>query len=128
MDANSLLPLCSGGWALTRVTPQPALVGHTLEVTCLVRGNRPRTEVILYRDGVELMRKQGKDPQFILSNLTTEDQGMYSCRASWDVRGLTHSVMSVATLGRVVGEFLVSPILTSNFNRSKNDVLFSQRF
>lgn len=74
------------------------------------------------------MRKQGKDPQFILSNLTTEDQGMYSCRASWDVRGLTHSVMSVATLGRVVGEFLVSPILTSNFNRSKNDVLFSQRF
>lgn len=55
------------------------------------------------------MRKRGKDPQFILSNLTTEDQGMYSCRASWDVRRLTHSVISVETLGRVVGEFLVPP-------------------
>lgn len=74
------------------------------------------------------MRKRGKDPQFILSNLTTEDQGMYSCRASWDVRGLTHSVMSVAALGRVLGEFLVPPILTSNFIRSTNYVLFSQRF
>lgn len=75
------------------------------------------------------MRKQGKDPQFILSNLTTEDQGMYSCRASWDVRGLTHSVMSVETLGRVVGEFLVPPLLTYNFNQSKKqNILFSQRF
>lgn len=52
------------------------------------------------------MRKQGNDPQFILSNLTTEDQGMYSCRASWHVRRQTHSVISVETLGRVVGEFL----------------------
>ncbi|XP_056905723.1 sialoadhesin-like [Takifugu flavidus] len=121
LHTNQSLPVeivVDGGWALTRVTPQPALVGHTLEVTCLVRGNRPHTEVILYRDGVEVMRKRGKDLQFILSNLTTEDQGMYSCRASWDVRGLTHSVMSVETLGRVV-EILTKPVLEIDVNNNQ---------
>lgn len=107
VDANCLLYLCSGGWALTRVTPQPGLVGRSLEVTCLVRGKRPLSEVIFYRDGVEVMRNQGNNPKFFLSNLTIGDQGMYSCRASWDVKSQTHSVISAATPGRVQGEFLL---------------------
>lgn len=106
VDANPLLCLCSGGWALTRVTPQPALVGHSLEVTCLVRGKRPLSEVIFYRDGVEVMRNQGNNPKFFLSNVTIEDQGMYSCRASWVTNSQTHSVISVDTPGRVRGNFL----------------------
>lgn len=105
VDTNWLLYLCSGGWALTRVTPQPALVGHSLEVTCLVRGKRLLSEVIFYRDGVEVMRNQGNNPKFLLSNLTLEDQGMYSCRASWEVNRQTQSVISPGTPGRVRGEF-----------------------
>ncbi|CAF97406.1 unnamed protein product [Tetraodon nigroviridis] len=93
--------IVDGGWALTHVTPQPALVGHSLEVTCRVRGRRPLSEVILYRDGVEVMRNQGNNPKFLLSNLTIEDQGMYSCRASWDTNSQTHSVISVHIPGMV---------------------------
>lgn len=116
VDANWLLCLCAGGWALTRVRPQPALVGHSLEVTCLVRGKRPLSEVIFYRDGVEVMRNQGNNPKFSLSNLTLEDQGMYSCRASWDVNRQTHSVISAGTLGRVRGEFPPPQIQTYKLN------------
>lgn len=70
-----------------------------------MRGKRPVSEVIFYRDGVEVMRNQGNNPKFFLSNLTLEDQGMYSCRASWHVKSQTHSVISVDTLVRVRGEF-----------------------
>lgn len=111
------------------MTPQPALVGHTLEVTCLVRWNRPLSEVILYRDGVEVKRQLGNNPKFILSNLTTEDQGMYSCRASWDVHSQTYSVMSVDTPGGVIGESAPPhPIQTNKFNHSSmQNVFFSLR-
>lgn len=99
----------TGGWALIHLKPQPALVGHTLEVTCVVRGKKPLSEVILYRDGVEVMRNRGNNPHFLLSNLTTEDHGLYSCRASWNVKRQTQSVISIETLGRVVGEHPPAP-------------------
>lgn len=129
VDANPLLCLCSGGWALTRVTPQPALVGHSLEVTCLVRGKRPLSEVIFYRDGVEVMRNQGNNPKFFLSNVTIEDQGMYSCRASWVTNSQTHSVISVDTPGRVRGNFLPpNANIQIQLLQSANNVFFFQRF
>lgn len=129
VDANWLLYLFSGGWALTRVTPQPALVGNSLEVTCLVRVKHPLSEVIFYRDGVEVMRNQGNNPKFFLSNLTMEDQGMYSCRASWDVNRQTHSVISANTPGTVRGEFLpTNTNIQIRLFQSASKVLFFQRF
>ncbi|XP_026155042.1 high affinity immunoglobulin gamma Fc receptor I-like [Mastacembelus armatus] len=99
-----------GGWAILKVSPSPGLVGNTLTLTCRVRGNTPLHEVILYKDGVEVMRQNGLNPHFSVTNLTQEHEGMYSCRASWDVRRRTHSVISSATPVQVL-EVLTQPIL-----------------
>uniref|UniRef100_A0A7N8YBH1 Ig-like domain-containing protein n=1 Tax=Mastacembelus armatus TaxID=205130 RepID=A0A7N8YBH1_9TELE len=98
------------GWAILKVSPSPGLVGNTLTLTCRVRGNTPLHEVILYKDGVEVMRQNGLNPHFSVTNLTQEHEGMYSCRASWDVRRRTHSVISSATPVQVL-EVLTQPIL-----------------
>ncbi|KAM7399229.1 hypothetical protein PAMP_018515 [Pampus punctatissimus] len=95
-----------GGWAILQVPPHSGLVGETLKVTCHVRGNPPLQEVILYKDGVEVMRQRGLNPHFYLTSLKLKDQGLYSCRASWDVSRRTHSVISVDT------EVQVSEVLT----------------
>ncbi|XP_037632315.1 Fc receptor-like protein 5 isoform X2 [Sebastes umbrosus] len=99
-----------GGWAILQVPPHPGLVGNTLEFTCRVRGTPPLHEVILYKDGLEVMRQSGLIPHFYLTNLTLEDQGMYSCRASWDVQRRTRSVIS-ATASVHVSEVLSLPVL-----------------
>ncbi|XP_073342697.1 high affinity immunoglobulin gamma Fc receptor I-like [Pagrus major] len=99
-----------GGWAILQVPPLPTLVGESLEVTCRVRGTLQLRQVILYKDGVEVMRQNGLNPRFSLTHLTVADRGMYSCRASWDIGRRTHSVISVDTLLQVV-EVLSEPIL-----------------
>uniref|UniRef100_A0A3B4ZV27 Ig-like domain-containing protein n=1 Tax=Stegastes partitus TaxID=144197 RepID=A0A3B4ZV27_9TELE len=99
-----------GGWAILQVPPHPGLVGDTLKVTCRIRGNPPAHDIILYKDGVEVMRQNVIKPHFYLTNLTLEDQGMYSCRASWDIRRRTHSVVSVANHVKVL-EVLSQPVL-----------------
>lgn len=72
------------------------------------------------------MRQRGNNPKFILSNLTTEDQGMYSCRASWDTHSQTHSVISADTPARVIGESV--PPNSNKFNHSSmQSVFFSLR-
>ncbi|XP_019943871.1 low affinity immunoglobulin gamma Fc region receptor III-A-like [Paralichthys olivaceus] len=99
-----------GGWAILEVPPQHGLVGQTLKFTCHVRGNPSIHEVILYRDNVEIMIQSGSNPHFHLNNLTLEDQGMYSCRASWDADRLTRSVISAEASVQVL-EVLTQPIL-----------------
>lgn len=99
-----------GGWAILQVPPHPGFVGDALKVTCRVRGNPPLREMILYKDAVEVMRQNGSRPYFYLTNLTLEDQGMYSCRASWDVRRRTHSVISAGTHVKII-ELLSQPRL-----------------
>ncbi|XP_060929232.1 high affinity immunoglobulin gamma Fc receptor I-like [Limanda limanda] len=97
-----------GGWAILQVPSQPGLVGQTLTFTCRVRGNPPILEMILYRDGVEIMEQSG--PHFHLNNLVLGDQGMYSCRASWDQDRLTRSVLSGDAPVQVL-EVLTQPLL-----------------
>ncbi|XP_040901401.1 high affinity immunoglobulin gamma Fc receptor I-like [Toxotes jaculatrix] len=99
-----------GGWAILQVPHHPGLVGHTLKVTCRVRGNPPIHEVILYKDGIEVMRQTGLNPHFYLINLTPKDQGMYSCRASWDIERRTRSVISADAQVQVL-EVLSQPVL-----------------
>ncbi|XP_068441502.1 Fc receptor-like A [Clinocottus analis] len=99
-----------GGWAILQVPPHPGLVGETLKVTCRMRVTARLHEVILYKDGVEVIRQNGLNPHFYLSNLTLGDQGMYSCRASWDSDRRTHSVVSADASVQVL-EVLSQPFL-----------------
>ncbi|XP_023146916.1 high affinity immunoglobulin gamma Fc receptor I-like [Amphiprion ocellaris] len=99
-----------GGWAILQVSPHPGIVGDTLNMTCRIRGDRPANNMILYRDSVEVIRQNGNKSHFYLTNLTLEDQGMYSCRASWNIRRRTHSVVSVARYVQVL-EVLSQPVL-----------------
>ncbi|XP_039985886.1 uncharacterized protein LOC120791524 [Xiphias gladius] len=99
-----------GGWAILKVQPHSGLVGETLKVTCHVRGNPPLHEVILYKDDEEVRRQKGFNPHFYLTNLALEDQGMYSCRASWDRDRYTRSVIS-AHVPVQVFEVLSQPVL-----------------
>ncbi|XP_030294462.1 high affinity immunoglobulin gamma Fc receptor I-like [Sparus aurata] len=99
-----------GGWAILQVPPTLSLVGDTLVVTCRVRGTPQLHEVILYKDGVEVRRQKGLHPHFSLTDVTVADQGMYSCRASWDIARRTYSVISADTLLQVA-EVLSEPVL-----------------
>ncbi|KAG8001965.1 Rab5 GDP/GTP exchange factor [Nibea albiflora] len=102
--------IVDGGYAILRAPSHPSLVGHTLNVTCLVRASPELREVILYKDGIEVMRQVGHNPNFILASLTLRDQGMYSCRASWDIQRRTRSVISSNTPVQVL-EVLSQPVL-----------------
>uniref|UniRef100_A0A673BBC0 Ig-like domain-containing protein n=1 Tax=Sphaeramia orbicularis TaxID=375764 RepID=A0A673BBC0_9TELE len=97
-----------GGWAILQVPPHPGLVGESLIMTCHVRGNPPIREAILYKDGVEVLRQNGSGGHLHLTNLTLEDGGLYSCRASWDTFRHTVSVISTATQLQVLGEMFHS--------------------
>ncbi|KAM9318885.1 low affinity immunoglobulin gamma Fc region receptor III-A-like isoform 2-T2 [Pholidichthys leucotaenia] len=99
-----------GGWAILSVPPKPGLVGNTLNLMCRVRENPPVHEIILYKDGVEVMRRNGPEPYFKLTNLTIKDHGMYSCRASFDTRRRTVSVTSTQSHVQIL-EVLTEPHL-----------------
>uniref|UniRef100_A0A665U9P6 Ig-like domain-containing protein n=1 Tax=Echeneis naucrates TaxID=173247 RepID=A0A665U9P6_ECHNA len=99
-----------GGWAILQVPPHPGIVGDALTVTCRLRHNFPLHEVILYRDGVKVKRQTGLNLQFHLTNLTLEDNGMYSCRASWDANRRTYSVISAEIPVQVL-ETVTEPVL-----------------
>lgn len=75
-------------------------------VTCRVRGTPQLREVILYKDGIEVRRQKGLNPHFSLTDVTVVDEGMYSCRASWDIARRTHSVISADTLLHIAGELM----------------------
>ncbi|XP_041668167.1 high affinity immunoglobulin gamma Fc receptor I-like [Cheilinus undulatus] len=110
-----------GGWAILQVPPHPGLVGFTLNVTCRVRGAPQLHEVILYKNGLEIMRQRGLNPTFHLPNLTLQDQGRYSCRASWDANRRTHSVISAEAPVQVL-EVVSQPILQIVANQHLNSM------
>ncbi|XP_061575447.1 high affinity immunoglobulin gamma Fc receptor I-like [Cololabis saira] len=99
-----------GGWAILDVPSEPGLVGDTLKLTCRLRHNFPVHESILYRDGIEIMRQKGRNLHLVLANVSLEDNGMYSCRVSFDMNLRTHSVISVAAPVQVL-EVLSQPVL-----------------
>ncbi|XP_072247821.1 high affinity immunoglobulin gamma Fc receptor I-like [Leuresthes tenuis] len=99
-----------GGLAILRASPNTVLVGETLNLTCHLRVNLPLHETILYKDHIEVMRQNGNNRDFFLTNVTLQEEAMYSCRASWDKRRRTHSVMSVATPVHIL-EVLTQPLL-----------------
>uniref|UniRef100_A0A3Q0S9C5 Ig-like domain-containing protein n=1 Tax=Amphilophus citrinellus TaxID=61819 RepID=A0A3Q0S9C5_AMPCI len=112
----------NGGWAILQVPQRPVLVGDTLKMTCRVRGNPPLQEVILYKDGVEVMRQNGLKPDIYMTNVRLEDQGMYSCRASWDPHNLPIFLMiPLSSLSEVLSQPVleISPTSDILLNRMK---------
>nr|XP_057936203.1 low affinity immunoglobulin gamma Fc region receptor III-A-like [Doryrhamphus excisus] len=111
--SNKSLPVdinVDGGWAILEGPLRPTLVGEALNMTCRVRG-RPRIhEVTLYKDGVEVMTQNDNSPHLYLPHLKLEDQGLYSCRASWDVNRQTSSGISADIQVQVL-ELLTQPVL-----------------
>ncbi|XP_054901420.1 Fc receptor-like protein 5 [Poeciliopsis prolifica] len=99
-----------GGFVILQMTKRPVLTGDTLDLKCRLRGNAPVHQTILYRDGIEVMVQSGSSLNFHLPDVTLEDEGSYSCRASWDLSHRTHSVMSVPTLVNIL-EVLTEPVL-----------------
>lgn len=96
-----------GGWAILDA-PSKGVVGYPMNMTCRVRNNPPTDEVILYRDGVEVSSQN--HPTFVLNNVTLENLGQYTCRASWVVQRRTYSVISTQVSVQVV-EPLTKPTL-----------------
>uniref|UniRef100_A0A1A8BBE5 Ig-like domain-containing protein n=1 Tax=Nothobranchius kadleci TaxID=1051664 RepID=A0A1A8BBE5_NOTKA len=99
-----------GGWVILQTPPHPVVVGETLNMVCRLRKKFPIHETILYKNGVEVMRQNGSSLDLQVENVDLEDEGMYSCRASWDMEMRTYSVISAATPVKVV-EFLSQPVL-----------------
>ncbi|XP_047246523.1 Fc receptor-like A [Girardinichthys multiradiatus] len=99
-----------GGFVILQTPQHPILVGDVLDFECRLRGKAPVQQTILYRDGVEVMVQSGSSLNFHLANVTLADEGMYSCRASWDLSRCTHSVISAATPVNIL-EVLTQPVL-----------------
>ncbi|XP_075996434.1 high affinity immunoglobulin gamma Fc receptor I-like isoform X2 [Genypterus blacodes] len=97
-----------GGWAILQFTSSSSIVGEDVTMTCRTRSSPQLKEVILYKDGVETIRQHS--PQFILSRVRVEDQGLYSCRSTWDIQMRSHSAHSVA-VQLYISELLTQPIL-----------------
>ncbi len=91
---------------MLQVPHRPALVGQTMNFTCRPRGLTQSREVTLYRDGYEVMRQKGLNPHLYLTDVTLEDQGVYSCRITWDAERRTHSIISSNVPVKVLGEFI----------------------
>lgn len=109
-----------GGLAVVQVLHLPGLIGKNISMTCRVRRNPPIHEVILYKDSIEVRREFGPNAQFNFTNLRAEDAGTYSCRASWDVRSQTISVLSGGTYVQVA-EILSQPVLEIDTNLSRSN-------
>lgn len=107
-----------GGWAILDA-PSQGVVGLPLSVTCRVRSRRRLSELVLYRDGVEVLK--GDHPVLILDSPTLQDEGMYSCRASWIQAYRTHSVISASVFVQVV-EPLTQPELVIVDNEQMRDL------
>ncbi|XP_061734079.1 high affinity immunoglobulin gamma Fc receptor I-like [Nerophis ophidion] len=99
-----------GGWAILQGPLHPVLVGEAMNVTCRVRGSPPLHEVILYKNGVAVTTQSDFSPRLYLPRLNLEDQGLYSCRASWDNHGQTYSGISAGVQVQVL-ELLTQPVL-----------------
>ncbi|XP_060730931.1 high affinity immunoglobulin gamma Fc receptor I-like [Tachysurus vachellii] len=69
-----------GGWILLQYSVEP-LIEEPLTLTCRVRDDRLISGVIFYKDGIKI--KTQKNPDLVFPSLSFEDDGMYSCRATW---------------------------------------------
>ncbi|KAL2095925.1 hypothetical protein ACEWY4_008073 [Coilia grayii] len=97
-----------GGWIILVAPSKAMIMKETMYLTCAIRGNRSPTEVIFYLDGREIRRQQHST--LTVHNLTLDDQGEYSCKATWTEQGFYHSSKSTGVSVTVL-EILETPQL-----------------
>uniref|UniRef100_A0AAY4EA50 Ig-like domain-containing protein n=1 Tax=Denticeps clupeoides TaxID=299321 RepID=A0AAY4EA50_9TELE len=97
-----------GGWVILQASTDPMIVQESLILMCRIRGNPIPSEVILYRDGTEILRHHHNI--LVIPNLTLDDQGMYWCRATWENKGLSQAAQSLAVKVNVL-DILTTPVL-----------------
>ncbi|KAF4076755.1 hypothetical protein AMELA_G00218740 [Ameiurus melas] len=70
-----------GGWVLLRIPFEPLIIEETMTLTCRVRDDPLMSNVIFYKNKVELKKQKGAD--LVFEKLKLEDAAIYSCRATW---------------------------------------------
>lgn len=91
-----------GGWVILDAPDKAVIMEETMYLTCRIRGHRLPKEVIFFFNGREIMRQLPST--LIVRNLTVNQGGEYSCRATWEVRGSYHSAESTAVPVTVLGK------------------------
>ncbi|XP_027009111.1 high affinity immunoglobulin gamma Fc receptor I-like [Tachysurus fulvidraco] len=98
-----------GGWILLRYSVEQLVIEEPLTLTCRVRDDHLISDVIFYKDGINI--KTQKNPDLVFPSLSFEDDGMYSCRATWlkdlDYQSAQSVNSSVAVLDKLDNPRLV---------------------
>ncbi|XP_063060535.1 high affinity immunoglobulin gamma Fc receptor I-like [Engraulis encrasicolus] len=102
-----------GGWVILKAPSKPMIMEESMDLTCHIRGNRSPQEVVFYLDGREVGR-QGRST-LTVHNLTSEDAGQYSCKATWEEKGFYHSSVSTGVPVSIL-EILETPLLLAELH------------
>lgn len=103
-----------GGWVILDAPDKAMIMEETMYLTCRIRGHRLPKEVSFFLNGREIMRQLPST--LVVRNLTVNQGGEYSCRATWEVRGSYHSAESTAVPVTVL-EILQTPELVVNITQ-----------
>lgn len=68
--------------------PQPAVLGESLTLRCLVWGTDQITEAIFSKDGTVI--EHGIQSTYMISKVTESTKGKYQCNATYTYKGHTH--------------------------------------
>ncbi|XP_026796962.1 high affinity immunoglobulin gamma Fc receptor I [Pangasianodon hypophthalmus] len=125
IPSNPLKINVDGGWVLLRMPFEPLIVEETMTLTCRVRDDPLLSKVIFYKGEVEVTKQKNKN--LVFPSLKLEDNGMYSCRATWVKNQEYHSAQSVPSSVTVLDK-LETPRLvllgSRGLVRSGNQVVF----
>ncbi|MCJ8744835.1 hypothetical protein PDJAM_G00123290 [Pangasius djambal] len=114
-----------GGWVLLRMPFEPLIVEETMTLTCRVRDDPLLSEVIFYKGEVEVTKQKDKD--LVFPSLKLENDGMYSCRASWFKNLEYQSAQSVPSSVTVLDKLEIPRLVllrSRGLVRSGNQVVF----
>ncbi|XP_058274112.1 high affinity immunoglobulin gamma Fc receptor I-like [Hemibagrus wyckioides] len=115
-----------GGWVLMQHPVKPLIVEQQMTLTCRVRDDPLLSSVIFYKDGFKGKTQNDKD--LVFPSLGIEDDGIYSCRATWLKNQEYESGQSVPSTVTVLDK-VETPrmvlITDPNQVRSGKDVVFN---
>lgn len=83
----------NGGWVLLQTPSESHISDEPMTLTCRIRDNPLLLNVIFYKD--DMMIKTQNDNDLVIPSLSIEDDGMYSCRATWLNNLMYQSAQSV---------------------------------
>ncbi|KAK3534786.1 hypothetical protein QTP86_024749 [Hemibagrus guttatus] len=115
-----------GGWVLIQTPVEPLIVEQQMTLTCRVRDDPLLSDVIFYKDGLKIKTQNDKD--LVFPFLRIEDNGIYSCRATWLKSQEYESAQSVPSSVTVLDKVETPSMLLitdPNQVRHGNNVVFN---